>query len=100
VGQSTPAGFAIDTKHVKTQYWSKTAAPWSSVASSPSLSARTRQSSFFGDLPFVGVLFRSKSKVSNKQEMLVFITPKMLTDRVAVSNAEHKQTACLSGETK
>jgi len=36
---------------------------------------------FFGDLPGVGYLFKSKGRVANKQEMLVFITPKMLSDR-------------------
>jgi type II secretory pathway component GspD/PulD (secretin) len=30
------------------------------------------------------VLFRNKAKVSNKQEMLVFITPKTLTDRTSL----------------
>jgi type IV pilus assembly protein PilQ len=38
---------------------------------------------FFGDLPGIGNLFKSRGKVSNKQEMLVFITPKMLVDRAA-----------------
>ena len=36
-----------------------------------------------GDLPYVGNLFKTRARTSNKQEMLVFITPKMLTDRVA-----------------
>jgi type IV pilus assembly protein PilQ len=31
----------------------------------------------------VGNLFKSKSRSSNKQEMLVFITPKMIADRAA-----------------
>jgi len=38
---------------------------------------------FFGDLPGIGNLFKSKGLVSNKQEMLVFITPKMIADRGA-----------------
>ncbi|MEN9539855.1 MAG: hypothetical protein RLZZ126_2090, partial [Pseudomonadota bacterium] len=36
-----------------------------------------------GDLPGVGNLFRSKSRIANKQEMLVFITPKVVADRAA-----------------
>ena len=36
-----------------------------------------------GDLPGVGNLFKSRSKVSNKQEMLVFITPKVVADKAA-----------------
>jgi type IV pilus assembly protein PilQ len=36
---------------------------------------------FFGDIPGLGVLFRSKSRSSTKKEMLVFITPKMIADK-------------------
>jgi type IV pilus assembly protein PilQ len=32
----------------------------------------------------VGNLFKNKQRSSNKQEMLVFITPKMIADRSAV----------------
>ncbi len=39
---------------------------------------------FLGDLPFVGYLFQNKARVSNKTELLVFITPKIVTDRSAV----------------
>ena len=35
---------------------------------------------FFGDLPILGNLFRSKSNAVTKQELLVFITPKTLSD--------------------
>jgi type IV pilus assembly protein PilQ len=38
---------------------------------------------FLGDLPGVGYLFKTKSRSSAKQEMLVFITPKMIADRAA-----------------
>ena len=33
-----------------------------------------------GDIPVVGSLFRSTSKVDNKSELLVFITPKIIQD--------------------
>jgi type IV pilus assembly protein PilQ len=36
-----------------------------------------------GDLPGIGNLFKSRSRLSNKQEMLVFITPKVLADKAA-----------------
>jgi len=38
---------------------------------------------FLGDLPGVGNLFKTKTKQANKQEMLIFITPKVITDRAA-----------------
>lgn len=37
---------------------------------------------FFADLPFVGVLFRNSSVVDNKSELLVFITPKIISEEL------------------
>jgi type IV pilus assembly protein PilQ len=34
-----------------------------------------------GDIPYIGNLFKSKTTNTSKQELLVFITPKLLTDR-------------------
>jgi len=34
-------------------------------------------------VPYLGNLFKSRERRSRKQEMLVFITPKMITDRAA-----------------
>jgi type IV pilus assembly protein PilQ len=39
---------------------------------------------FLGDIPGVGNLFKTKTKQANKQEMLIFITPKVLTERASV----------------
>lgn len=38
---------------------------------------------FLGDIPGVGNLFKTRTKSANKQEMLIFITPKVITDRSA-----------------
>lgn len=35
---------------------------------------------FFGDLPLVGVLFRSKSNQEDKRELLIFVTPKIVKE--------------------
>ena len=82
VGQSTPAGFAIDTKHIKTQVLVENGG----TVVIGGIFTQTEQEDvskvpFFGDLPGLGVLFRNKSTRSEKREMLVFITPKALTDR-------------------
>jgi type IV pilus assembly protein PilQ len=37
---------------------------------------------FFGDLPFVGVLFRNTASENNKSELLVFITPKIISEQL------------------
>ncbi len=35
---------------------------------------------FFGDLPFIGALFRTKRELDNNSELLIFVTPKILKD--------------------
>ncbi|MDH4166557.1 MAG: type IV pilus secretin PilQ [Gammaproteobacteria bacterium] len=35
---------------------------------------------FLGDIPGLGVLFRSKGKTDNKDELLIFVTPKILRE--------------------
>ncbi|MFK7814706.1 MAG: type IV pilus secretin PilQ [Gammaproteobacteria bacterium] len=37
---------------------------------------------FFADLPFVGVLFRNSSFTDNKSELLIFITPKIISEQL------------------
>ena len=39
---------------------------------------------FLGDLPGLGVLFRSSSDVSNKAELLIFVTPRILSEGSSV----------------
>lgn len=38
---------------------------------------------WFGDLPGVGNLFKNKSKTQVKKELLVFVTPRIITDKAA-----------------
>jgi type IV pilus assembly protein PilQ len=38
-----------------------------------------------GDIPVLGHLFKSTSKVSNKDELLIFVTPKILREGVSVN---------------
>ena len=35
---------------------------------------------FFGDLPYIGRLFRNDAKVENKRELLIFVTPRIIND--------------------
>ncbi len=37
---------------------------------------------WFGDLPGVGNLFKNKSRTQNKKELLVFVTPRIIADKV------------------
>lgn len=36
---------------------------------------------FFGELPYIGFLFRTKSITNDKAELLIFVTPKVLEER-------------------
>jgi type IV pilus assembly protein PilQ len=80
VGQTTPAGFAIDTKHVNTQVLVEDGGTvmiggiFESVEQDD-----TYKVPFLGDIPGLGFLFKNQRRSQSKQELLVFITPKMLS---------------------
>ena len=79
-GETTTQGVAIDTKHIKTQVLVENGG--TVVIGGIFEMEETNQVNkvpLFGDLPVLGHLFRSNTKASSKREMLVFITPKMLS---------------------
>jgi len=39
---------------------------------------------FFGDLPIIGVLFRSHTESNDKSELLIFVTPKIISDNLTL----------------
>jgi len=84
VGRSTVAGFAIDTKHVKTQVLVENGG---TVVIGGIFTQTERDEvnkvPLLGDIPYVGNLFKSRLRSYNKTELLVFITPKIVTDRSA-----------------
>jgi type IV pilus assembly protein PilQ len=41
---------------------------------------------FFADLPGVGFLFRNSNKTDNKTELLIFVTPKIVKDKMAAAD--------------
>ena len=85
VGQETRAGFAIDTKHVKTQVLVENGG---TVVIGGIFLEDERDSvvkvPFLGDVPVLGNLFRTKTRQSAKSELMVFLTPKVVTDRTAL----------------
>ncbi len=84
VGQSTAAGFAINTKHIQTQVLVENGGTVviGGIFELTETDSETKVP-LLGDLPGVGNLFKSRSRVANKQEMLVFITPKVVADKAA-----------------
>jgi type IV pilus assembly protein PilQ len=86
VGQQTAAGYAINTKHVKTQVLVENGG---TVVIGGIFEISETESvnkvPFLGDIPYLGALFRNKTRSSNKTELLVFLTPKVITDRNAAA---------------
>ena len=82
VGQATTAGFAINTKHIKTQVLVENGGTVviGGIFEMTETDDETKVP-MLGDLPGIGNLFKSRSRVANKQEMLVFITPKVVAER-------------------
>ena len=82
VGRLTTAGFAIDTKHINTEVLVENGG---TVVIGGIYAETTKEDEtrvpLLGDLPYLGNLFKSKVRSTAKQELLVFITPKMISDR-------------------
>ena len=84
VGQATAAGFAINTKHIQTQVLVENGGTVviGGIFELNETDSETKVP-LLGDIPGVGNLFKTRSRISNKQEMLVFITPKVVAERGA-----------------
>lgn len=84
-GIKTDAGYAIDTKHIQTQVLVENGGTVVIGGIFTEVENNTiTKVPFFGDLPGIGVLFRKSDVGTDKREMLVFITPKLLDSRAAI----------------
>jgi type IV pilus assembly protein PilQ len=83
-GETTAAGIAINTKHIQTEVLVENGGTVV-IGGIFELTESENEAKvpLLGDLPAVGNLFKTKTRSSNKQEMLVFITPKMIAERAA-----------------
>ena len=83
-GALTAAGPAINTKQVKTQVLVENGG----TVVIGGIFTQDEQTDvnkvpFLGDIPILGLLFQNRVKSTRKTELLVFITPKIVTDRSA-----------------
>jgi type IV pilus assembly protein PilQ len=82
---STGAGVAIDTKHVKTEVLVENGGTVViGGIYTQNVSDNTQRIPFFGDLPYIGWLFKNREWIDDKTELLVFITPKIVAESLAV----------------
>jgi type IV pilus assembly protein PilQ len=84
VGRATTAGFAINTKHVKTQVLVENGG---TVVIGGIFEQLDREDitkvPWLGDVPYLGNLFKTKTLTTSKTELLIFLTPKVVTERTA-----------------
>jgi type IV pilus assembly protein PilQ len=84
-GQQTASGLAINTKHVQTEVLVENGG---TVVIGGIFEQTDRTDitkvPFFGDLPGIGVLFRNNTTTSAKTELLVFITPRIVSERLNI----------------
>ena len=83
-GELTAAGPAINTKQVKTQVLVENGG---TVVIGGIYTQQERNEinkvPLLGDIPYLGLLFQNRVRTTSKTELLVFITPKIVTDRSA-----------------
>jgi type IV pilus assembly protein PilQ len=85
VGATTTAGPAIDTKHVKTSVLVENGG--TVVIGGiyvQSIDTTVTQIPILGSIPYLGNLFKQTAKTDTKSELLIFITPRILSDRLSV----------------
>jgi type IV pilus assembly protein PilQ len=85
-GESTIAGFAINTQRVKTRVMVENGG--TVVLGGIYQQTETNDATkvpLLGDLPVLGYLFKTTARTSTKNELLVFITPKIVADKASAS---------------
>ncbi|WP_290677683.1 type IV pilus secretin PilQ [Aquabacterium sp.] len=85
VGQVTTAGYAIDTKHVQTQVLVENGG--TVVIGGIFLQSESSTDTkvpFLGDLPVLGHLFKANTRLADRSELLIFLTPKVVTEKSAL----------------
>ena len=83
-GSPTLQGYTIDKKHVKTQVLVENGGTVviGGIFTQENLE-EINKVPLLGDIPYMGWLFKNRLMTTKKTELLVFITPKIVTDRIA-----------------
>ena len=84
-GATTPAGVQINTKHVKTEVLVENGGTVV-IGGIYEQNDRTdiTKVPLLGDLPLVGWLFKNSAVSTGKTELLVFITPRIMNERLSI----------------
>lgn len=82
---TTTGGVAIDTKHVKTEVLVDNGGTVViGGIYTQSIKNSTQKIPVLGDVPYLGWLFRSKENIDDKTELLIFITPRIVSEKLGI----------------
>jgi type IV pilus assembly protein PilQ len=85
-GNATPGGFGINKQELETNvHVMDGETVVLGGAFQEVMDNQTNKIPFFGDLPGVGFLFKRNEKLDNKTELLIFVTPKIVKDNMALN---------------
>ena len=85
-GDITPWGISVNTRHVQTQVLVENGGTVAIGGVFEMEETNTENKvPVLGDVPVVGNLFKRQTKEAEKRELLIFVTPKVVTDRVAAN---------------
>jgi type IV pilus assembly protein PilQ len=83
-GENTVSGFAINTQRVKTRVMVENGGTVVlGGIYQQTESTDVTKVPFLGDVPVLGYLFKTTARATNKTELLVFITPKIVADKAS-----------------
>jgi type IV pilus assembly protein PilQ len=85
-GQDTQSGPAIDTKNVQTQVLVENGG----TVVLGGIFEQTERTTItkvpvLGDVPVLGYLFKNTARVNDRSELMIFITPRVISERVATA---------------
>jgi len=84
-GTLTPQGYAINNKHVQTQVLVENGGTVViGGIYTQDESDTVNKVPLLGDVPVLGNLFKNKTRTTSKTELLIFLTPKVVSERAAV----------------
>ncbi|SFC04449.1 type IV pilus assembly protein PilQ [Collimonas sp. OK412] len=84
VGATVPGGVAINTKHVQTQVQVENGGTVViGGIYTQTISNDITKVPLLGDIPVLGYLFKQTAVVNKRTELLIFLTPKIVIDRLA-----------------
>jgi type IV pilus assembly protein PilQ len=84
VGQVVPGGVSINTKHVQTQVQVENGGTVViGGIFTQQISNNVDKVPLLGDIPVLGYLFKKTAIVNKRTELLIFLTPKIVIDRIS-----------------